>query len=381
MGLYRRADSIYWWAWLEGTDRRESTGVLHALDSDDPAVRKQQKQLAQDVYIAKMNELVRETHDFPSQDKTRRQTFQAFSEWYEEHVTSRKRGKVREVYILTQLRKRLGRRELSTISQAVAKEYLTARVDEDEVSPNTANREIDLLKSMLREAVHARLLKASPLVGMKRLRHVPPRKRVLTQAEEDRLLEALAPADRALYVVAVDTLMRLSNVLNLKRRDDKGTYLELSDSKTGPYTVPLSARARKALDSVKSRHEYFFWHRRQAKTDRDRRGAIRRMLERACAKVKPKIPYGRASAGITFHTATRATGATRMLQAGVDARSVQEIGHWSSFEQMGTYLHTDIKRMRQAVNTIGAGSTVELPKLTSRSRGARRMKEPRAKTA
>jgi site-specific recombinase XerD len=325
-----------------------------------------------------MNDLVRETHDFPSKNPAKRQTFQTFSEWYEKHVTARKRGKVREVYILTQLRKRLGRRELASISQATAKEYLTARVEDDQVSPNTANREIDLLKSMLREAVQARLLKASPLVGMKRLRHVAPRKRVLTQAEEDRLLQALKPADRALYVVAVDTLMRLSNVLNLKRRDDKGTYLELTDSKTGPYTVPLSARARKALDSVKGRGEYFFAHRRQAKVDRDRRGGIRRMLQRACKKAKPKIPYGRAASGITFHTATRATGATRMLQAGVDARSVQAIGNWKSFEQMGAYLHTDAKRMREAVNTIGAGSTVPLTSDRTVKRAALKL---RAKSA
>jgi len=378
VGLYLRADSLYWWAFLDGTTRRVSTGVLHANDSEDAALRRQQKQLAQGVFISKMNELVRETHDLPSKDKTPRQTFRTFSEWYEKHVTARKRGKVREVYILTQLRKRLGPRELAAISQATVKEYLTSRVVDDEVSPNTANREVDLLKSMLREAVQARLLKVSPLVGMKRLRHVAPRKRVLTQAEEDRLLAALRPADRALYVVAVDTLMRLSNVLNLKRRDDKGTYLELTDSKTGPYTVPLSARARKALDSVKSRHEYFFWHRRQAKTDRDRRGAIRQMLKRACKRVKPKIPYGRASAGITFHTATRATGATRMLQAGVDARSVQAIGNWASFEQMGEYLQTDAKRMRQAVNTIGAGSNVQLTSPRTAKREARQL---RAKTA
>lgn len=375
MGLYRRHDSKFWWLILDGTGRRESTGVLH-LASAESEVRKTQRELAQAVYISRMNALVRDAHDLPRRD-IERQSFQKFSVWYETHHTKKKRGAVRERYALAQLRARLGRRDLVGLTRAGVQEYATARLEEDEVSPSTVNREIDLLKSILREAVHAGHLKVSPLVGMKRLRVIPIRKRVLTQAEEDRLLEQLAPADRALYVVAVDTLMRLSNVLNLRRIEDKGTHLQLTDSKTGPYVVPLSARARKALNALPKRGEYFFTHRRQAKADRDRRGAIRRMLERACARCKPKIPYGRAVAGVTFHTATRATGATRMLRAGVDAKTVQAVGNWKSLEQMGTYIQTDLKTMRAAVNRIGAGSDVEIEKVRTRQLKPARARAPR----
>lgn len=227
-----------------------------------------------------------------------------------------------------------------------------------------------MLKAILKAAVEAGHLKASPLAGMTPLRTVPIAKRVFSQAEEDRLLDQLRPADRALYIVAVDTLMRLSNVLNLRRSEDHRTHLQLTDSKTGPYIVPLSARARKALDAIpKKAGEYFFAHRRVAKMDRDRRGAIRTMLKRACKRAG--LPYGRAIAGITFHTGTRATGATRMLRAGVDPKTVQEIGNWKSFEQMGNYIQTDMRTKRAAVNRIGAGSTATIARVVTKRKRER----------
>lgn len=108
---------------------------------------------------------------------------------------------------------------------------------------------IDVLKAMFREAVPTYLM-ASPLVGLKRLRVVKNRKRVLAPDEEVRLLAKLRPADQALYIVAVDTLMRLSNVLNLKCANIQRGAVWLEDSKTGPYAIPLSPRAQAALKAL-----------------------------------------------------------------------------------------------------------------------------------
>jgi hypothetical protein len=46
--------------------------------------------------------------------------------------------------------------------------------------------------------------------------------------------------------------------------------------------------------------------------------------------------------GVVWHTATRASGATRMLRDyGIDVRTVQLIGGWSSLDQMAQYLGID----------------------------------------
>lgn len=364
MGVYARRDSPYFWMLLERPGQKplkESTKIIR--DAPDAMARKFQRQQAEEIYRARMTDLARARHDLPSLDPATI-TFTAYADWYDAHVIEKHRGAERERYALRRLRAHFGPMDLAAITAAAVSEYETARTTA-KAKPGTVNREIALLKRMLVLAA-PKYLDASPLAGRPMLRTVPIRKRVLTPAEEARLLQQLAPADQALYIVAVDTLARLSNVLNLTRAENRGTYLALVDSKTGPYEVPLSTRARKALDALPNTGPYYFAHRRRAKTERDRRGVIRRMLERACERAK--IPYGRAIGGITFHTATRATGATRMLRAGVDARTVQGIGNWASFDQMGDYLQTDMQLKRTAVNKASAQVTSALRDVARRRR-------------
>lgn len=368
MSVYIRHDSPFYWMLLERPGQKpryQSTKI--PITAHSAEIRKQNRQDADDVYAAAMADLARARHDLPAHDASTI-SFSAYADWYDRHKISTHRGAVREREILKHLRAFFRARDLATIDRARASEYQTWRAATTRhgsaISSGTINREVALLKTMLTVAI-GRHLTASPLAGMKLLRTTKRRKRTLTFAEEARLLKQLEPADQALYVVAVDTLIRLSNVLNLQRSEFHGTYLALEDSKTGPYEVPLSTRARKALEALPTDGMYFFPHRRTAKTARDRRGVIRRLLQRACAKTSPPIPYGRAIGGITFHSATRATGATRMLQAGHDPKTVQRIGHWESFDQMGQYLQTDDPRMQAAVDSVGKP-------MTSRLRGKRK---------
>lgn len=346
MGVYVRKDSPYFWMLLEASGEKCSTGILR--DAPDAFTRKQQREDAEAVYRARMTDLARRKAGLPPRETI---GFSVYATWYDKHHIAKHRGKDRERGILALLKAHFKSIDLSELTSAHVTEYETARLAK-KVKPRTVNREVALLKTMLTAAVPT-YLQTSPLAGRKMLRVVKPPKRVLTADEEARLLEQLPPADRALFILAVDTLVRLSNAINLSRDEDKGTHLELVDSKTGPYSVPLSKRVRAALDALPKAGKYYFPHRRKAKNVRDTRGAIRRLLERACKRCDPPIPYGRALAGVTWHTATRASGATRMLQRGVDPRTVQAIGNWASMEQMGDYLMTDDARKRAAVELIG----------------------------
>src|SRR5712691_106049 len=165
--------------------------------------------------------------------------------------------------------------------------------------------------------------------------------------------------------------MRFSNIYNLKRSEDQRTYLALEDSKTGPYEVPLSKRARAALDSLPKMGEYFFWHRRNAKNLHNARTAFRHLLERACRRAG--IPYGRQHGGITFHTGTRATGATRLLREGVDLRTTMEIGNWRDVRSVIEYDVTDHALKRRAVNLIGGrGITLQSRKRAPQRKRAKK---------
>lgn len=352
MSVYVRRDSRFYWVLLERPHLppiKATTKIPR--DAPDAMSRKLLRQQAEAVYIARMADLARARYDLPPLIEPAAMLFHTYADWYQIHHVTKHRGAERERYALAHLKRFIGPNvPLSSVSAALVSEYETARVGAG-VKPRTVNREVAVLKALLRSAVPL-YLKASPLAGRRHLRTIAPTKRVLSPDEETRLLAELRPRDRAFYIVAVDTLMRLSNVVNLQWSHVKRHHIELDDSKTGPYSVPLSDRAKAALDELKKDGPYCFPHRRRAKKARDVRGAIRRLLERACQRCDPPIPYGRAAAGITFHTATRATGATRMLRAGVDPKTVQRVGNWASMEQMSTYLQTDDALMRAAVNTI-----------------------------
>lgn len=348
MGVYTRRDSPFYWLLLERPGQRpirEATKL--PVDAPSAMQRKLLKQEAQEAYNVRMTELARVAYALPAHSGTTTIAFSKYATWFTAHHVKHRRGAERDGYAMAHLTAFFGDEDLTAIDRPRVQEYITRRLLKAQAP--TVNREVDLLKGMLREAV-PRYLKASPLVGMKKLRTVKPQGRIVEPDEEARLLAAFRrPADRVFYLIAVDTLIRLSNVLNLRWAEVKGGYLDLSDSKTGAYRVPLSDRAAKALASLSRSSVYVFPHRRGAKKARDNRGTLRRLLQRACKRAK--IPYGRGQ-GVTFHTATRATGATRMLRAGKDPRTVQAVGNWKDFRSMQRYLHPDTDHMREAVNAI-----------------------------
>lgn len=346
MGVYVRKDSPYYWVLLERRGQSPLCQSTHVLrDARTAEGRKQQRHLAEAVYIARMNDLARKAHQLPA---THTEPFDQFVGWYRTHVLPSRRGKDREEYALTLLEAFFGKDDLMSVTPDRVREYTTERLKT--VAPGTVNREVGVLKSVMRAAV-PKYFPVSPIKGLKWLRVVPRPKRLLLPDEESKLLASMTrPEDRAFYLVALDSLMRLSNVIDLRRDEDKGDHFALRDSKTGPYIAIISSRVRTALDALPKAGPYYFPHRRTGKTPAQRRSAVRVWLRRACERAG--IPYGRTAQGMTFHTGTRATGATRMLQAGHDVRTVQEVGNWRDVRSMAGYLGTDRGRMRNAVESI-----------------------------
>jgi integrase len=344
MGVFKRPESKFWWLWLETAPKgkqRERTDVLVGTSDQQRETRK----IAEQVYFKRMGEIAVGSHDLPvSRDAI---TFKKFSEWYEQHVVAHHRGATREREILKVLRATFSRYVLDEIDRPMVMEWRTMRAEE--TSAATSNRELDVLKHLLAAAV-PKYLSASPIAGLTRLRAVRSETRILTRDEETRLLAKLEPLDRALVICAIDTLMRLSDVVNLRRDQDRGGYLLVVDPKTEPYRVPVSTRLRAELDAIPHTSRYYFAHRRRAENPRDFRGSIQSMLERACKAAG--IPYGRPN-GITFH-ALRHTGTTRLVDANVPLRIVQELGGWKSMRQLERYAHPTEEAKRDAVEKIGS---------------------------
>lgn len=345
MGVYDRPDSPWWWLYLETTRTKEKTAIRVGTTQ---AQRHDSRLLAEDLYHRRMNELAAHIHKLPRAKPT--MTFDAYATWYDTHVIAHHRGAPRERELLKTLRATFGPLRLREITADQAREWRTARTDA--ASASTSNRELDLLKAMLRAAVPT-YLEESPIVGLKRLRSPRRETRILSRGEEKRLLRVLPKADRAIVICALDTLMRLSDVMSLTRAQDRGRYLVVVDPKVKPYKVPVSARLRKALDGLPKNGPYYFAHRRTAKKLQHLRSTIKNMLKRACAAATPPIPYGRPE-GLTFHC-LRHTGATRLSEAGVPVRVIQELGGWQSGRQLDRYCQASELSKQLAVEQIGTG--------------------------
>jgi hypothetical protein len=230
-------------------------------------------------------------------------------------------------------------------------------------SPRTVNREIDLLKEMLQKAVELGYLVASPLVGMKRLRVTKPKRRLLSDAELARLLEVADPIDSAIILLGHDGLLRFGDILDVRRSDVNGRWAYIADPKDPvqgePFELPLSPRTLKALRAIPATTgEYFFARYRVAATDRDRRKAWCLKLEKLCKAAG--VPYGRKHGGITFHWATRRTGASKLIAQGKDLKTVQALGNWKHPELvLEIYTETERRRLLKAVHRVPARARLQ----------------------
>jgi integrase len=346
MSLYTRKESRYWWMYLEPTGQRKSTSYVVKASTSEQSRANKENALA--LYHKTITDLT-------SQQQTGKKpeiAFRAYADWYAKHVSAKHRGAEREAYALTTLTQHFRETPLSELTANDVSEWLTARAAQ--VTVGTANRELDVLKRMLKLS-EKKYIDASPLVGFPRLRAQRGQKArpaaILTPAREAKLLAVLTPADRALVLLALCTLFRLSDLLDLKWTDYHRTWIEAFDTKTDRIVrVPVATRARKAVEAIpRAKNAVYLFPERRKGTPGERRNRIKMLLRRACERAK--IPYGRAKGGITFHS-FRHTGATRMVAAGVDLRTVQELGGWSRLDQVTRYAHPTDQTKRSAVEKI-----------------------------
>jgi integrase len=352
MGVYQRGTK-YWQLWLETAPpgmQREKTDIVIGTTATQ---RHDSRALAELHYHRRMNEIAANVHRLPTKLAAGR--FREYSATYKADVISKNKGADREAELLKELVAFFGDHLIAKIDRDLTRAYLTERMNT--VSASTANREVDLLKVMLRDAV-PKYIDASPLVGMKRAKppkgEAPKKRRLLQPAEETRLLKAATdPQDYGLIVLGIDTLVRMGDLLELRSDDRNGLWLTIRDPKGGePYDVPLSPRAAAALDAITHDKPYYFEKFRRAINPRDWRGSVRQRLEKLCAAAKPPVPFG--PEGITFHGATRKTGATRLLvDQGRSVSVVQALGNWKKPDVLlGIYTEAQRKDLLAAVGHV-----------------------------
>jgi integrase len=325
MGIFKRPDSPYWWLYLETIKTRERTDFLVG---DTQAQRDDAKRRANDAYHRRMLEIAEQKIKPLAAPQIR---FTDYATTYAAHVIALRRGARRELEMLKPLRAFFDHELLSKIDAERVRAYIASR----QVAPRTVNREVDLLKGMFRDAV-GKYLEANPIAGLKRLKAPPIKRRLLLPAEEARLLAAGEDdQDRALIILGIDTMIRLGDLLDLEQSERDGSWLYVKHAKSGEaYETALSARAVAILKAIEQTGErYYFAKFRRALEPRDWLGSVRQRFEYLCKQAG--LRYGRAGGGLTFHWATRRTGATRyLLDKATPISAVQKQGNWKHPEML-----------------------------------------------
>ena len=341
MGVYTRKDSPFLWMLLERPHQRPSReSTLIPKDGGSPEQNKELRRQAQAIYAVRMTELARARFKLPT--ALTRRTFAEQRVWYAEHVSPTKRGTAKELSMLRQLAKYFDSYDLVQIDHARAREWRTWRLAT--VSASTVRREEEILKHLLTTSV-PKYLDASPLAKLPHLRVVGQDTRIFSPEEERRLLnKARTKEDRALLICALDTLLRLTNARQLTRKQDHGSYV-FSDTKTDAIRIPVSARLRKALDGLPMAGGFYF----PSYAGGSNNPAVAMFMD-TCKRAK--VQTGRKTGGVSFHC-LRHTGASRMLAAGVDVKTVMKIGGWKNLKVLERYLHPTDAAAQAAVDSIG----------------------------
>lgn len=245
-----------------------------------------------------------------------------------------------------------GDRRINEITPDDVRKMISRLRTEGTWSDKTINHVMGHLRVALNQAVQSGKLDKNPMDPVRMLPVPRGRLRFLTEGEEQRLREVMAPSEFRLVRFAILTGLRREEQFSLTWSDIdlQNRVLTIPRSKHGGTRhVPLSDEAIEILRALRTETRVmsaWCFPSQNPATHIDPQNFYRRVylpaLERAGIK------------GVTWHT-LRHTCASRLVMAGVDIRTVQEILGHKTLAMTMRYSHLSGAHLTQAVNRISKG--------------------------
>ncbi len=244
-----------------------------------------------------------------------------------------------------------GNRVADTITPKEIGEWLSEMADEHEWTPATFNRHKAVISKAYKIGMQNSHVSTNPA------RFVPQRKesigriRFLTEDEETRLRAAIMehrPHCIHQLDVALNTGMRKGEQFTVTwpQVDFKHEFIHLEQTKNGSSRyVQLNETVLASLEALRAEHKarkldfdtLFFDRRNDSIKD------PREWFANACDEAKVK--------GVTWHT-LRHTFASRLVMAGVDLKTVQELMGHKTIAMTARYAHLAPGHLKDAVNRL-----------------------------
>jgi integrase len=257
---------------------------------------------------------------------------------YVAHTAKTNRSSYKDQAVLDRLIASVGDRSTADVSPFHIERWKRERADQ--VSQSTVNRELNIVRGCFSRAVEWGRLGVSPLRTVKPYRVDDVRLRVCSPEDIKTLLDG-APSDlRLIARLTLESLLRLSEAVSLRREDIGPTFATIVRSKTGrARRVPLTAELRADLLARYSQASGFVFG--LGKSGKPPNPA-------AISVAFSRLTAALGLTGVSHHT-LRHTGATVMVANGVSLRAVQTIGGWSSLRMVERYAHVDDAELARAV--------------------------------
>lgn len=217
---------------------------------------------------------------------------------------------------------------------------------------------------MFRRAIQLRLATGNPVKGVAKFKEANQRVVWLTVEEEATIRDALAPELRPLFTVSVNTGLRWSEQVGLRWRDVDmlAGVITVQRSKNGhTRRVPMNSVVRSVLLDLGSQRGNpddagtIVFPCRHAQADK----FFPKAVERAQTALRAAGKGASRLDGYTWH-GNRHTFASRLVMAGVDARTVQELGGWRTLAMVQRYAHLAPEHLHAAVERLVAPAVSEL---------------------
>lgn len=279
-------------------------------------------------------------------------TFDKFMERYLEYSKTNKKSCERDITSSKVLLKFFGAKTLGQITIWLVEKYKSERQKENTrygrpPAKATINRELACLKNMFTKAIEWGLLSSNPVKKVKLFVERPNKLRVLSDYEFQNLYNASSNFLKPILILAVNTGMRRGEILNLKWEDinfNEG-YITVRESKNNDSRmIPLNKVLIETLKSVRnhSTTERLFAHSNGDPVKSFKKAfwaALRRSGIEKCR----------------FHD-LRHTFASRLVMAGVDIVTVQELMGHRDITMTKRYSHPTPEHKKQAVERLNIGA-------------------------
>ncbi len=334
MSLYRRGK--VWWMRLthNGKQIRRSTEVFD-------------KKLAEKIHAKVLTQLI-EGKWFDI-DPSGSRTFGELSEKYYTEYSPKKAPStyVRDRSLFNHLNKYFGDCKLSQISPKIISDYKVSRRGE-EAAPKTINHELSLMCHAFNMALKEwEWVNSNPVCLVSKEKVDNFIERWLTIEEEELLLEASPQWLQEIIIFAINTGLRMSELLDLQwnRVNLFRKTISIYEQKNkGRDTLPLNERAfevLKARNKVRSiKNKLVFFSTAGTRIDSSN---LRREFYHSINKAEIEK--------LRFHD-LRHTFATRLIQNGVDIYTVQKLGRWKSIQMVERYAHHYTESLRGGIEVL-----------------------------